>query len=153
MWRVCYGRSVETLADQGHDREAIPVYRRALTIQEKTLGPNHPFIAEALSKLSASLARVGDLKQALALSQRALAIWEQAGSVEGVDQATSLMQHGEILTRMGDLEGARRTYEQAVDMRRSSLGGPLTRRSPRPTWRLVPWRRRWEKRRTLQRER
>jgi CHAT domain-containing protein/tetratricopeptide (TPR) repeat protein len=112
----------ETLADQGLDREAIPVYRRAIAIQEMTLGANHPFIAGALSTLSASLARVGDLKQALALSQRALAIWEQASSVEGIDQATSLMQHGEILTRMGDFDAARRTYERAADIRRTSLG-------------------------------
>jgi CHAT domain-containing protein/tetratricopeptide (TPR) repeat protein len=111
-----------TLADQGHDREAIPVYRRALAIQEKTLDPKHAFIAQALSLLSTSLARVGDLKQALALSHRALAIWEQAGSLEGIDQSSSLMQHGEILRRMGDLEGARHTYEQAVDMRRTSFG-------------------------------
>jgi CHAT domain-containing protein/tetratricopeptide (TPR) repeat protein len=112
----------ETLAEQGLDREAIPVYRRALAIQQKNLGPNHPFTAGTLSTLSASLARVGDLKQALAVSEKALAIWEHASSVEGIDQATSLMQHGEILTRMGDLAGARRTYEQAVDVRRTSFG-------------------------------
>jgi CHAT domain-containing protein/tetratricopeptide (TPR) repeat protein len=112
----------QTLAAQGNDREAIPVYRRALVIQEKRLGSNHPFIAGALSTLSASLARVGDLKEALVLSRRALGIWEHAESLEGIDQATSLLQHGQILTRMGDLESARRTYEQAVEMRRSRFG-------------------------------
>jgi len=51
-----------------------------------------------------------------------LAIWEQAGSLEGVDRTSSLMQHGDILTRMGDVEGAHRAYEQAADIRRTTLG-------------------------------
>ena len=40
--------------------EAEPLYRRALTIREKVLGPEHPDTAASLTALGATLALEGD---------------------------------------------------------------------------------------------
>lgn len=40
---------------QGKYAEAEPLYRRALAIQEKTLGPEHPKVAASLNNLAGVL--------------------------------------------------------------------------------------------------
>ena len=44
------------LANQGKYDDAEPLYKRALTIREKVLGPRHPDVASSLNNLASLLA-------------------------------------------------------------------------------------------------
>ena len=43
------------LANQGKYDDAEPLYKRALTIREETLGPRHPYVAQGLNNLAGLL--------------------------------------------------------------------------------------------------
>lgn len=58
---------------QGKCAEAVPLYRQSLGIREKTLGPEHPDVAESLNNLAGVLrsqASVNPLFEILACSVR-----------------------------------------------------------------------------------
>ena len=54
--------------------EAEPLYRRALAIDEATLGPEHPGVARDLNNLAALLGDAGRPAEAEPLMRRVLAI-------------------------------------------------------------------------------
>src|SRR5215470_2780458 len=66
------------LSAKGDYAGAERLYRRALAIREKVLGPEHPDTAESLNGLAAVLYSKGDYTGAEALYRRALAIQEKA---------------------------------------------------------------------------
>jgi len=66
------------LESKGDYAGAEPLYRRALAIAEKTLGPNHPNTATALDNLAGLLESGGDVAGAEPLYRRALSIAEKA---------------------------------------------------------------------------
>ena len=69
---------LDTLAslyrDQDRYGEAEPLYQRALAIDEKALGPDHPTVAEDLENYAALLRKMSRLDEALALEVRARSI-------------------------------------------------------------------------------
>src|SRR5262245_9202107 len=67
---------------QGRYADAEPLFRRALAIYEKTLGPAHPFTATALANLGAVYQAQKRYREAEPLLQRALAIREKAAGPE-----------------------------------------------------------------------
>jgi tetratricopeptide (TPR) repeat protein len=66
------------LQAKGDYAGAEPLYRRALAIDEKALGPDHPHVAIDLNNLAAFLQAKGDYAAAEPLYRRALAIDEKA---------------------------------------------------------------------------
>ena len=58
--------------------QALPLYRRALEIREKALGPEHPDTANSLNNLALLYQVMGAYEQALPLYQRALKIIEKS---------------------------------------------------------------------------
>ena len=58
--------------------EAEPLFRRALAIREKSLGPDHPDVANSLNGLAALLNDTDRRAEAEPLFRRALAIWEKS---------------------------------------------------------------------------
>ena len=66
------------LESKGDYAAAEPLYRRALAIAEKTLGPDHPNTAMSLDNLAGLLASKGDYAAAEPLYRRALGIAEKA---------------------------------------------------------------------------
>src|SRR5262245_28079717 len=62
--------------DKGDYTQAEPLLRRALKIAEKTLGPDHPDVAELLNKLAILYLAKGDLRQAIAFLTRSNNIGE-----------------------------------------------------------------------------
>ena len=66
------------LKAEGKYAEAEPLYRRALGIDEKALGSEHPYTALDLSNLALLLDAKGDYAGAVPLLRRALAIYEKA---------------------------------------------------------------------------
>jgi tetratricopeptide (TPR) repeat protein len=69
-------RAVE-LSNSGRYSEAEPIFKRALAIREKTLGPNHPDVATTLSYLALLYHDHGRDADAEPLFKRSLAIHEK----------------------------------------------------------------------------
>jgi len=88
--------------------------RRALAIQEKVLGAEHPDTAGTLNNLALLLVDQGDLVAAQPLYERALAIAEKACGPEHPTTATSLNNLANLLEAKGDLAGARPLLERAL---------------------------------------
>ena len=106
----------------GNYANAQPFFKRALTIREKVLGPDHPDTAVSLNNLGTLLRTMGDLTTARPYYEQALAI---NGKVLGPDHphtASSLNNLGGLLQAMGDLTAARPFYERALTINEKVLG-------------------------------
>jgi tetratricopeptide (TPR) repeat protein len=78
------------LSAQGRYSEAIPLAQRALAIYEKSLGPDHPFVASALNHLAAAYKGQGRYADAEPLQKRSLAIYEKSRGPDDLNVATGL---------------------------------------------------------------
>ena len=108
------------LENKGDHAGAQPLLQRALTIREKTLGPDHPETAWSLNELAALLQNKGDNAGAEPLLRRALAIRENVLGPDHPDTATSLNDLAILLDKKGDLTGAEAAFRRAVEL---GLGG------------------------------
>lgn len=81
--------------------EAEPILRRALTMREKVLGPNHPDTASSVRSLAVLLSDLGKSADAEALFRRALQMREATLGPEHPDVADSLDDLANWLLRAG----------------------------------------------------
>jgi tetratricopeptide (TPR) repeat protein len=104
--------------------DAQPLRERALSIHEKTLGPDHPLTATCLNNLALLLRDLGNLEGARPLFVQALAIREKALGPEHPATATSLSNLALLLLAQGegDLDGARPLFERALAIYEKALG-------------------------------
>ena len=109
-----FGRAIYT--------PARPLYERALAINEKVLGPEHPNTALSLNNLARMLQAQGDLAGARPLFERALAINEKVLGPEHPDTAMNLSNLALLLQAQGDLARARPLYERALAIYEKVLG-------------------------------
>ena len=120
----------ETLAEQGRDREALPLYERALALRERTMGPDHPAVARTTTYLAATLLRLRQVRRAAALSQRALDIWEHATQAETTGLTDALIVRAQVQLNQHDAEGpALRISARSCCV--SNCSGRRTRRLPK----------------------
>jgi len=77
--------------------EAEPLMRRALAIDEKSFGPEHPEVASRLNNLASLLQFTNRLAEAEPLMRRALAIDEQSFGPEHPNVAISLDNLAQLL--------------------------------------------------------
>src|SRR5271157_4022238 len=101
---------------------AEPLYRRALAIDEKALGPEHPAVATNLNNLAALLHTKGDYAGAEPLHRRALAIDEKALGPDHPGVATDLNNLALLLYDKGDYAGAEPLYRRALAILEKALG-------------------------------
>jgi tetratricopeptide (TPR) repeat protein len=101
---------------------AWPRFVRALAINEKALGPEHPLAATSLNTLADLLKAQADLAGARPLYERALAIREKALGPEHPSTAASLDNLAQLLQHQGDRARARPLYERALAIREKALG-------------------------------
>jgi len=101
---------------------AEPLYRRALAIWEKALGPEHPSVATGLNNLAVLLKTQGDYRGAEPLYRRALAIREKALGPEHPEVATSLNNLALLLKAQGDYQGAEPLFRRALAINEKALG-------------------------------
>jgi len=80
--------------------EAEPLFRRALAIQERVLGPEHSDVATSLNDLAGLYCDRGQYVQAEPLYQRALSIQEKVLGSAHPDVATSLENYAVLLRKM-----------------------------------------------------
>jgi CHAT domain-containing protein/Tfp pilus assembly protein PilF len=120
--------------------ETEDLYRRALAIQEKQLGPEHPSVAATLNNLAVLLAGRGRYADAEPLHLRALAIAEKTLGPNHLDTASMLTTLAITYDREGKSAQAEALYARAVAIARdakvprnllinaSSMGYSLARR-------------------------
>ncbi len=93
--------------------EAEPLYQRALRIQEQTLGPVHPDVAQTLASLGGLFYGLGKYKQAEPFWQRALFIQEQALGPEHPQLANTFSGLGTLSLTLGYYTQARAFLQRA----------------------------------------
>ncbi len=96
--------------------------RRALAIQEKSLGPDHPDVASSLNKLAMLLSIKSDYEGAEPLYRRALVIREKALGPDHPTVAGSLNNLANLLYRKADYEGAEPLFHRALAIQGKALG-------------------------------
>jgi tetratricopeptide (TPR) repeat protein len=102
--------------------QARPLYERALAINEKMLGPDHPDTALSLNNLALLLQDQDELAAARASHERALAIREKVLGPDHPDTAESLNNLALSLQALGDLAGARPLFERSLAIYQKVLG-------------------------------
>jgi Tetratricopeptide repeat len=114
----------------GRNSAAVAGVGRALAINEKVLGPEHPWTAINVHNLGRLLSVQGDFAGAQLLQERALALNEKAFGHEHPRTVWSLSNLGHLLHNQGDLAGARTLCEASAaeyhpwtDLTRSRICG------------------------------
>ena len=106
----------------GRYDEAEPLYRRALAIGEKALGPNHPDVAKSLNNLALLLQAQGNYRDAEPLYRRALAIDEKALDPNHPNVASHLNNLALLLKAQGNYRDAEPLYRRAIAIGEKTLG-------------------------------
>jgi tetratricopeptide (TPR) repeat protein len=102
--------------------QAEPLYQRALAIDEKTLGPEHPEVATDLSNLAMLYYEQGKYTQAEPLYQRVLAIDEKTLGPEHPSTASCLNNLAMLYHEQGKYTQAEPLYQRALTIREKVFG-------------------------------
>ena len=106
----------------GKYAEAIPLAQRALAIDEKALGPDHPDVGRDLNNLARLYDSQGRYGDAEPLYKRALAIAEKAFGPDHPDVGTALNNLAELYDSQGRYGEAEPLYKRALAIREKALG-------------------------------
>jgi tetratricopeptide (TPR) repeat protein len=101
--------------------QAEPLFRWALAIREKVLGPEHPDTISSLNNLAGILVPLRELDKAEPLLRRALAICKKFAP-ELPLTATSLNNLASVFEDQGKFKEAEILYRQALAIREKALG-------------------------------
>ena len=115
-------RAATYLQTRGAYAEAEPLFKRALAIGEKALGPDHPDVATSLNNLAVLYRATGRYAEAEPLYQRALAIGEKALGPEHPDVATRLNNLAVLYQATGRYAEAEPLYQRALAIGEKALG-------------------------------
>jgi len=110
------------LSKRGRYTDIEPLYKRALAIWEKALGPEHPKVATSLNNLVELYRAQGQYAEAEPLSKRALAIREKALEAEHPDVATSLNNLALLYRAQGRYTEAEPLASRALAIRKKVRG-------------------------------
>lgn len=117
-----FNNLADLLERQGDFTAARKLYERALGIQEKFFGPEHPNTAADLNNLAHLLENQGDFSTARKLYERALAIQKKVVGSEHPNTAAALNNLAHLMQSQGDFGGARQLYEQSLAIREKAMG-------------------------------
>ena len=102
--------------------EAEPLYRRALAIDEKRSGPDHPNVATDLNNLALLLKETNRHAEAEPLYRRALAIAEKSFGPDHPDVGNGLNNLAGLLTGTSRHAEAERLFRRALRISEKSFG-------------------------------
>ena len=102
--------------------EAEPLMRRALEIDEKSYGPDHPDVARDLNNLAGLMQASDRLTEAEPLFRRALEIVEKSYGPDHPTVANRLHNLGELLYWANRLAEAEPLYRRALEIDEKSYG-------------------------------
>ncbi|KKK86115.1 hypothetical protein LCGC14_2766480, partial [marine sediment metagenome] len=94
-------QEVRSLYQNGQYDRAVVVAEKALTIQVKALGPDHPDVATSLNNLAMLYKNQGEYALAEPLYKRSLAIKEKVHGPEHPDVATTLKNLARLYKTQG----------------------------------------------------
>jgi tetratricopeptide (TPR) repeat protein len=101
---------------------AEPLYRRALEVRERVLGPEHPDTLVSVNNLAGLLESTGDYAGAEPLYRRALEARERVLGPEHPSTLVSVNNLAGLLYRTGDYAGAEPLYRRALEASERVLG-------------------------------
>jgi CHAT domain-containing protein/tetratricopeptide (TPR) repeat protein len=107
---------------RGRTATRIALYRRALAINEQTLGAKHPDLAANLTNLANVYEGQGKYPEAERVHRRALEIREQALGIDHPDVARTLSGLAEVYQLEGKYGEAEGLYRRALAIREQALG-------------------------------
>jgi tetratricopeptide (TPR) repeat protein len=110
------------LDERARYAEAEPLYRSALAIGEKVLGPDAPDVATALNNLGELYRKGGDYAQAEPLYRRAIAIREKTQGSGHTTLAVNLNNLAELYREQGEYAEAEPLYQRALAIHEKALG-------------------------------
>ncbi len=105
---------------QGKFADAEPLFRKALSIREKTGGPNNPDLAETLNDLSELLLAKGKFTEASALLKRALSIQEKTFGADSPKSGRSMNTLTKILLDEGKYGAAEDNANRTMSLLQKS---------------------------------
>ena len=112
-----------TVADGGDLNAAIPLMRRAVSMQRALRGNDpHPDLAEVLNDMGTLLWRQGDMDGCESFYRESLAMNRRLLGDKHPEIANGLENVAMALEDKGDLAGAEALYRQSLEMRRELLG-------------------------------
>jgi CHAT domain-containing protein/Tfp pilus assembly protein PilF len=106
----------------GDYAKAEPLLQRALKIEEKALGPEHPETGRGYQNLAMLYQEMGDYAKAEPLYQRGLKIREKALGPDHRDVATNLTNLASLYRKMGDYAKAEPLLQRALKIYEKALG-------------------------------
>ena len=112
--------------------EAEPLYKRALAIKEKDLGPEHPLVAASLNNLAKLFKAQGRHAEAEPLHMRALTIREKVLGPEHPSVATNLNNLAELYRDQGRYAEAEPLYSRSLANQREGARAGAPERRHRP---------------------
>ena len=110
------------LCAQGKLREAEPLFRRALTVAEAELGPEHPDTARTLQDVGGLVQALGRPTEAEPFLRRALAITERGSGSDHPDVARILNDLAELFLATNRLNEAEPLLRRALTIWEQDLG-------------------------------
>jgi tetratricopeptide (TPR) repeat protein len=100
--------------NQGRYADAEPLYKRALAIREKAVGPDHSDVALSLNNLASLYVVQGRYADAEPLFKRSLAINEKALGADHPNVAASLNNLAELYRAQGRYADAEPLYKRTI---------------------------------------
>jgi len=101
---------------------ARKLYMRALEVDEKANGQDHPSVATVVNNLGSVLQDLGDLQEARKCYERAIRIDEKVYGKDHPSVATDVNNLGLVLKDLGDLQEARKCFERALKIGEKANG-------------------------------
>ena len=106
---------------QGHYKEALCSYERALHCYQESLPDNHPDLATTYNNIGGVYQDMGEYTKALSYYERALEIRQSSLPAIHPDLATSYNNIGGVYQDMGEYTKALSFYERALEIWQKSL--------------------------------
>ena len=103
-------------------KKALEYYTKALEIEEKALGKEHPNVALAYNNIGAIHNEKGDYRKALECHQKALEIEEKVLGVEHPNTAMSYNNIGSVYFHLRKYSEALEYYQKALAIWEKALG-------------------------------
>jgi tetratricopeptide (TPR) repeat protein len=101
---------------------AEPLLKQALSVYEETVGPKHPFLAEALNELGTIKREKGEYDSAQELFERALLILEELHGENNPAVAQTLFDLANLYLNKGDYSQAEHLFVKALEINTRVLG-------------------------------
>jgi len=115
-------RAGDYLHARGRYAQALPLFERAVTVAERSFGPDHAETAAALGPLALLLRHQGELARAEPLYERALAISERTIGPDDPRTGTIVNNLAMLRYQKGDRVGSLPFFRRALDIYEKGLG-------------------------------